>query len=534
MDSALQTFIDQQVAEFAPRLTRANGLQWLVATTSRPEYEQAWASEMLAIRRLAAEPARYHILTRLMTETLDAPLLLARQARLLHNFLRGNQIAPDLIDRITEIETRVQSTFNQFRATLAGRAVSDNDLRTVLRRSDDAAERREAWEASKQIGAQVAEDVRELARLRNQAARQAGFDNFYTMQLELDELDEQDLFSLFEALKAGTDPLWQAYKTELDRTLATRFGIDMEDVRPWHYADPFFQEGQPSEVNLDSYFADKNLEDLTRAYYSAIGMDVDDVLARSDLYERPGKQQHAFCIHIDRQGDVRVLCNNRPNEQWAGTMLHEFGHAVYDKYIDRDLPFLLRAPAHTLTTEAIAILGGNLIHDSAWLAHYAGVPFSEARRLEDSLQQAARNAALIFARWVFVMSHFERALYRDPEQDLNALWWDMVEHFQGVHRPDQRNAPDWAAKIHIATAPVYYHNYLLGAMIAAQLLDHILAVVVNGSRERYVSDPRIGAYLIDRAFRPGSRHDWRGWLREVTGQDLSAAGYIRWLSGATA
>lgn len=529
MSTPLQTFIDQQIAEFAPRLTRANELQWLVSTTSRPDYEQQWAAEMLAIRQMAAEPARYRELTRLMADAPDAPPLLARQARLLHNFLRGSQITPDLIARITEIETEVQRAFNQFRATLGGRAVADNDLRAVLRESNDLSARREAWEASKQIGAQVADDVRALARLRNQAARQVGFDNYYTMQLELNELDETELFSLLDELKAGTDPLWQSYKAELDRGLAARFHIAVDELRPWHYADPFFQEGQPSAINLDAYFADKNLEALTRAYYASIGLEIDDILARSDLYEREGKQQHAFCTHIDRAGDVRVLCNNRPNEHWATTMLHEFGHAVYDKYIDPELPFLLREPAHTLTTEAIAILGGNLIHDSAWLARYAGAPADEARALESELQRAARSSALIFARWVFVMSHFERALYRDPEQDLNRLWWDIVERFQGVRRPNDRNAPDWAAKIHIATAPVYYHNYLLGAMMSIQLRDHILASVVNRSRERYVCDPAVGAYLIERVFRPGNARDWRGWLRHATGHDLSASGYVQWL-----
>ena len=28
---------------------------------------------------------------------------------------------------------------------------------------------------------------------------------------------------------------------------------------------------------------------------------------------------------------------------------------------------------------------------------------------------------------------------------------------------------DWAAKIHLTVAPVYYHNYLLGQMTASQL-----------------------------------------------------------------
>jgi peptidyl-dipeptidase A len=529
MPTTLANVIDDLEKLLAPRAIRAAELHWLAATTSKPEYERQLAEEMTALRQLESDPSRYRLLCSRMEAEDEgrADPLLARQARLLRNELRGYQTEPALIARITELEVGIQSAFNKYRAALGGRTVTDNDLRKVLRESADEAQRREAWEASKRIGAQAAGDVRQLARLRNQAARQIGFDNFYAMRLELDELNEVELFGLLDELQRGSDPLWRAYKDQLDNGLAARFGVPVDALRPWHYADPFFQEGQPSGVDLDRHFAGKDLEALTDAYYSAIGLDIEDILARSDLYEREGKQQHAFCVHIDRAGDVRVLCNNRSNEHWAGTMLHEFGHAVYDKYIDRSLPFLLREPAHTLATEAVAILGGNLVHDRAWLARYAGVPADEARQLEARLTEAARTHALIFARWVFVMCHFERALYRDPEQDLDRLWWDIVERFQWVRRPDGRRAPDWAAKIHIGTAPVYYHNYLLGAMMAAQLRQHLVEQVAGGSPDAAVADPRVGQYLIERVFKPGGTRDWRGWLRHATGQRLNAAHYLR-------
>ena len=48
-------------------------------------------------------------------------------------------------------------------------------------------------------------------------------------------------------------------------------------------------------------------------------------------------------------------------------------------------------------------------------------------------------------------------------------WWELVERFQLVAPPAGRRAPDWAAKIHIACAPVYYHTYLYGQIVASQL-----------------------------------------------------------------
>ena len=73
-----------------------------------------------------------------------------------------------------------------------------------------------------------------------------------------------------------------------------------------------------------------------------MGIDVNGVLDRSDLHPRDGKCQHAFCIDVDRDGDIRVLANVVANHECADTMLHELGHAVYDLGFDDDLPWLLR------------------------------------------------------------------------------------------------------------------------------------------------------------------------------------------------
>jgi peptidyl-dipeptidase A len=528
-NNTLDAFIAQQTDDLKPHFIRIAELQWQASTTGAPAVEAQLSDATKQLRLMLSEADRFAELNLRMAGVVDNPIT-QRQAVLLTNTLREHRVSPALIEKMTELEVEIQSDFVKFRATVNGESVADNDLKQMLRESDDVALRKAAWAASKQVGAQVAGKVRQLARVRNEAAKEAGFSNYYAMRLELDELDEVELFSLLDQLKTGLDPAWQHYKGALDVKLAARFNIAVEDLRPWHFADPFFQEGQPSEIKLDPYFADKDLVQLTRNYFGAIGLEIDDILARSDLYERAGKEQHAFCTDIDRAGDVRVLCNIRPDAYWADTMLHEFGHAVYDKYIDPSLPFLLRSPAHTLTTEAIALMSGNLIKEQAWLARYAGVPQAEAQQLSAALAESARAQQLIFARWVFVMCHFERALYLDPERDLNTLWWDLVARYQSVHRPDEPSGFEWAAKIHLGIAPVYYHNYLLGAMMAAQLRDFMLKHVAGGSEEAYVSDPRIGQFLIDNAFKPGAVRDWRGWLRHATGQDLSAEAYIAKLS----
>ena len=114
-------------------------------------------------------------------------------------------------------------------------------------------------------------------------------------------------------------------------------------------------------------------------YYNGIGLPIDDVIARSDLFEKPGKYQHAFSSDIDRSGDARVLCSVKPDSYWMNTLLHEFGHSVYSKFNDPQLPWTLRDAAHAFTTEAIANLFGRFAASPAWLRDMSLISADEAR-----------------------------------------------------------------------------------------------------------------------------------------------------------
>jgi len=256
---------------------------------------------------------------------------------------------------------------------------------------------------------------------------------------------------------------------------------------------------------------------------------VHDVMKRSDLYEKPGKCQHAFCMAIDRSGDVRILGNLRSDEKWMGTLLHELGHAAYEVYVDRGLPYLLRTHAHIMSTEASATLFGRLSRNAAWLERYAGVPAAEAQSIAAAAREAVRVQLLLATRWILVMCHMERALYANPEQDLNTLWWDLVERFQMMRRPEGRRGPDWAAKIHFTVAPVYYHNYLLGEMTASQLQSHLLEQVLGGGPDawsRYVHEPAVGRFMAERFYATGRLYPWNETLRRATGKTLSPEPFI--------
>ena len=523
-------------AELEPLSLAAREAWWQLQTTGEERWQEESARLDTEIRTLLSRREVYEELleaSRNGAATGDAQL--ERQVTLLVNAHRPNQLPPETIEKIVALETSLDSRFNTFRAELDGERVGDNHIREVLERSDDSSLRRRAWEASKQIGVEVADDLLRLVAMRNDAARTIGFPSYYAMMLEVDELDEAELFALLERVDEGTRPVYEQYKAGLDARLAERFGIDAADVAPWHYADPFFQEAPAAEVDLDPWYAGQDLEALTKRYFDAVGFDIGELLTRADLYEREGKCQHAFCVWMDRRDDIRVLANVRPTEYWMNTMLHEFGHAVYDQWVDRSLPYFLRDSAHTLTTEASALLLGRLSRNAEWLVEYAGVPHAEAHEAADALERARTAGLLVATRWELVMCHFERALYADPAQDLDRLWWELVERFQLVHAPAGRSAPDWAAKIHLSVAPVYYHNYLLGEMMASQLQAHVLDDVLGGGDDvwhRYVTSPEVGLYLQERLYRSGASYDWRETIERATGRPLDPAPFVAELARA--
>jgi len=511
-----EAVVERAVERLRP-LYRAASLSWWDANVSATEEnEQRRVAAELALSDALADGELFRDVEAARSNGAAGDV--RRQLDLLHASLVPQQVPEALRHRIVELEASVESRFAQHRGVVAGRPVDDNEIKRILRESDDVAERREAWEASKTVGASVADDVRELARLRNEAARSLGYRDWFALAVSTSEMEETRLFETLGECDRLTADAFAGWKAETDARLAERFGCAADELRPWHYEDPFFQEVPAAGgVDLSTVFAGKDVVALARATYEGIGIDTGPILDRSDLFPRDGKCQHAFCIDVDREGDVRVLANVASDRYWADTMLHELGHGAYDIGFDRALPWLLR-DCHLTVTEGIAILMGRLAQDAGWLRDVLGLEPAEVEALESGLRAAQAAELLVFTRWVLVMTNFERAFYADPEADLTAVWWELVSRYQLLRPVDGRDEPDWAAKIHVACAPVYYHTYLYGNLVASQLratLDRAAGGLV-GRREA-------GAFLAEHVFRPGQSLRWDQLIEAATGEPLTAA-----------
>jgi len=523
-DARARAFVARHEATIRPMEIEV-GRRWWEANISGKEdvYRQKEKAETELDLRLA-DPKTFAEL-KAIKEGKVRDKLLGRQIDMLYLQYLAKQVDPELLTQMVLKANAIERAFNVYRPKVGGKELTDNEVRRILRESKDSAQRQAVWEAGKGVGRIVEKDLKELVKLRNEAARKLGFADYDKMQLTLAEQSQEQVLRLFDELDELTREPFRRAKAELDAALAANCGIPAGKLQPWHYHDPFFQESPAIFGSQnEAVYAPIDILKTCREFYAGIGLPVDDVLRRSDLYERPGKNPHAFSTDIDREGDVRVLCNIVPDRQWLGTTMHELGHSVYSsKNIPRSIPYVLRCDSHPLTTEGIAMMFERFIDNPDWLkAMGAAVP--EPEKFRAAAVKVRRNQLLIFSRWCQVMFRFEKELYANPDQDLNKLWWDLVEKYQEVKRPAGRNEPDYASKIHVIIAPVYYHNYQMGELFASQVHHALVREVLKGGDPTaaiYVGNKAAGRFLVQKVFAPGRTLDWNQLTRHATGEDLN-------------
>lgn len=524
----LQEIIDTTVSKYQPLMKEASSLYWNSAISGSSADFQAYSEANKKFSKFFSDKETFSELKKIKERGNIKDPILARELEILYDTYLSKQADSSILNAIIEKESLIEQKYATFRATYDGRLLNDNDVEYILKTSRNNKELEGVWNAHKKIGTEVSEDILEVVRLRNRLAVGLGFRDYYDMSLTLSGATPEEVYALLDEVDSLTRESFAEVKKEMDKTFAKRYGVSEKNLMPWHFQGRYFQEAPNLyPVDLDSYYADKNLEAITTDFYASIGLDITKAIANSDLYPKNGKNQHAFCTDIDREGDVRVLCNITGSERWMGTMIHEFGHGVYSLGHDanEELPFLLRDAAAPFTTEAVAMLFERQSKNPEWMKVYAGISDKEAEKIEEACMKSARLQQLVFSRWVQVVSRFERAMYADPDQDLNRLWWDLAEKYQLLQRPEGRDEPDWASKIHIALYPCYYHNYQLGELFASQMHFYIVNNITKSGdikHDTYIGKKEIGEWINEKVFRPGATYQWNEMIERATGEKLTA------------
>jgi len=535
MEQEIEQFLDEQDEIIAPIRRQLAFTYWDAAITGKQEYYDEYERLGVELEKIFNNKETFEKIKQYLKQDIENPII-KRRLQLLYNNYLGSQGDMELMKEIIKISTKIERDFNTYRSKINEKEYTDNEIKDILKQETDSEKLKQAWEASKKQGEAVEQDLIKLIKLRNKLAKSLGFDNYYTLSLTVSEQSEKEIEEIFNELTNLTNEPFKKLKDEIDEYLSKRCNISKQKLKPWHYQDLFFQmEPKVFNVDLDEIYS-KDILEITKKFYESIGFDINDILEKSDLYERPGKYPHACCIDMDRKGDVRTLQNIKNNEKWMETMLHELGHSIYNKTIGpisyEELPFTLRWPAHIFTTEAIALLFGRLSKNKAFIKKYCDVSSEEADKIGEELIKVLRARELIFARWSQVMFNFERQLYKNPDQDLNKLWWEMVKKYQLINF--SRDKADWASKIHFVSSPVYYHNYLLGDLLASQLNNYIgknILYTEEINNLDYSDKPEIAEFLKQKVFSVGRKYKWDEMIKMATGEELNPEYFVKQFVG---
>lgn len=488
-----------------------NQALWNLETTGTKEAQKKQLERDLAYKKYLNNPLLYTKLKKLQKD--KSLSVFTREINILERAFRAHLMPEELLTKISLKESEIMHQYVSFRPSVDGKSLTENEIREILSKENNPDLRKKVWEASKEIGGVLAPNIIELVKLRNEGAQALGFKNYFQMQLELQEVDEGWLMEIFEKLYESSDKAYTQILHEIHEKLSKRFSVSESELGPWAYSEPFFQEDPLDTKELDDLVKNVDFIAFAKDFFHSLGFfNVEEVIERSDLYEREGKNQHAFCINIDRAKDIRTLNNLKPSLRWLETLMHELGHAVYEQGFHEKLSWILREPPHMITTEAMALICGRQVY----------LPkFWENKNVDPDLVQKASKSLvrrqLIFSRWVMVMTTFEKSLYENPDQNLNMLWWKLVEKYQHIHPNENRaNNFDWASKYHIGLAPVYYFSYLLGEMFASSIEKKL-----NG-----FMSPQTAAYLNEHLFGPGNTYPWHDLVKNVVHAPLHEKHWI--------
>ena len=516
--------------------------QWAASTDVTPEHDAASETAGKALAAFAGNPALITEARALLAQRGQLSPVTARQLdRVLLNAAEGPMTNPKLATERISAETAQASTLNSFVFTQGGKPITVNAIEHILQTSSNLAERRTAWETSKQSGPALKPGLLKLRDLRNGVARELGHSNYFALQVASYDMTTEEMLRLQDDFMREMRPLYLQLHTWVKHELARKFGQPVPKRIPAHWLNNRWSQEWPGLIeaaNLDPVFREKTPEWIVKTaeqFYTGLGFPKlpASFWALSDLYpvaagDKRKKNTHASCWHLDLDQDIRSLMSVEPNSEWFYTAHHELGHGYYFmSYTRPEVPPLLRIGANPAFHEGMGELISLAASQVPYLQSAGVLPADYQYDANSFLLNNALVPSVPFIFWASgTMTHWEADVYTKnlSPDEWNRRWWKYVREFQGVEAPGERGEEfcDAATKTHINDNPCYYYSYAIATVLKFQLHDHIARKILGQPPQscNYANRKDVGDFLRG-IMEKGGLEDWRKVLRDATGEDLS-------------
>lgn len=550
LEQQARSVIEEYLAQYKPLDLAMRQAWYQYNTTGDKKASKREGELILAVRKLDSDRNRFAKLKELyrLRDAIPDPLV-RRQVEILYLGHLSSQVSEEKLQKLTALEKRLGETFNDYQPEVDGKKLTPVDVSHILADSTDSAKLEKVWKAQHAVGPLLEADYRELVRLRNEIARDLGYENALALAAETAEMDPGMLERFYRDVLKITDKPFKRLKEEyIDPRLARRFGIAPGELKPWHYQNAFFQEAPTAifgEVDLDSLYAGVDANRAIRQttdFYASMGVDVRPILRNSSLFPKAGKNPHAVAWFLDpeRENSSLLIMNlpsspTAPKAQEVSTLVHELAHDInYEAILaNAEIPYLLRDP--TMLTEAFAMLMEGQTQTADWFSRL-GVNAEKAEEVAAEVGRIDYVDQLIFLRWSAAIYCFEKDFYADPSRDIGDLWWECRARAQLLQRPEGWKSPDALAKYHIPNVePLYYSNYAIGRIANVQFAELFGKRLGDASPDAsYDGKGELGQWLMKDFLAQGLKYRWDDSLERATGKPLSIGAWKRRYIGSEA
>lgn len=418
---------------------------------------------------------------------------LKRRLLVLERFLLREHVEskPDVFG----LRNKINEEHIGFKPMVSGKEMQRSDVYEMLRKDPDGPKRKAAWESFSKLSRKVEKNVKQLMKLRNKHVKELGYESYDNYALLQNMIDKAELLDLYDELYKLSEPLLRSALDEVKDKLK------IDELQPWDISYVIDQFVRPPDAHFSRDLIIQKTKDLARSF-GFVPEELPIIIKQVDI------PFGGLCFDIKIPTDMRILSNPRDGHRFYSTLFHEYGHALHGCSISQE-SFALKQEMGCFS-EGMACLMEHFASDYDWLRENMSIPDEEIRRF----LKAHKVSRLLRLRNLIALSTFEFHAYDNPDQDLNRLWGKTRSKYLFV---PENETPQWASQSIFTTHPIYFQNYVLADLIAAQTIAYL-----KKTYGKLLNNAEVSKFLIRNYYAPGASVDWPKKIRKATGRKLSA------------
>jgi peptidyl-dipeptidase A len=407
---------------------------------------------------------------------------------------------PGAAAELSDIATRLQSSYGKGKGTLKGEPISGSDIEDAMGTDRNPDELKEMWVSwHDNVGAPMRKDYARMVSIANEGARELGFSDTGAMWRSNYDMSPAEFTALTDRIWNEVKPLYQSLHCYTRTKLNARYGDAVQPKTGPIRADLLGNMWAQEWGNIYDIVAPKGAGDLGydvgdllkakgydpvrmvkagEGFYSSLGFDPlpETFWQRSQIVKPRDREVicHASAWDIDNKDDIRIKMCTKVNADDFVTIHHELGHNYYQRAY-KNQPALYQNGANDGFHEAIgdfvalSITPDYLVRIG--LLDPAKVPAAD-KDIGLLLRQGMDKVAflpfgLLIDKWRWGV--FDGSI---PESQYNKGWNDLRLQYQGIVPPVARDESrfDPGAKFHIpGNTP--YARYFLARVLQFQFYE---------------------------------------------------------------